>query len=122
MKSIPLLNITDCGFDESGAGRFNTMSGDLPSIYVDTASSGDDHEVTGLALKNSKAFVDAILTQRDKVSGGVSAMTGTTNSPPDKSTDTSITDRLNSLKELHEKGVLTAKEYEVQRQKNISSI
>ena len=125
VRSIPLPNITDCGFDESGKGKFNTMSGDLPTIYVDTASSSNSqgrrnsHEATGLALKGSKAFVDAILQQRDKVSVG----SGTTSSIRNSSAQTGSTaDRLRHLKELFDNEILTAEEYERQRQEIIASI
>ena len=129
VKSIPLSNITDCGFDESGKGFFNSMSGDMPTIYIDTASSGvkGGHEAFGLGLNNSKAFIDAILHQRDLVTGGPGNVNVSTTPVQEAvvvlgQSQNNTAERLGQVKDLFDSGVLTASEYEKKRQEIIASI
>jgi hypothetical protein len=60
-KVIPLENITDAGLDATGKGFLNKCAVDLPTIYVDTASSGNTASSVGrghgLALPNYESFI-----------------------------------------------------------------
>jgi len=68
----------------------------------------------GLALKNSKELIQAILNQRDK--GNRTVM-----SEPEKSTK-STSERLKELQGLYDTGVLTSDEYEKKRQEIIAQL
>jgi hypothetical protein len=106
-KSIPLIHITDCGVDTGGQHTLGRqVYNELPTIYVDTASSRNNgrghggHEAVGTGLLHQDSFVRQILDQRDHVvrssglavvvvgggGGGIAATTTTTTTLPPSST------------------------------------
>jgi hypothetical protein len=132
-KAVPLEKITDAGLDAIGTGFINTCAVDLPTIYVDTASSGSTassvgHEATGLALANYESFIRQILDGRDACKAGQrsgpAAMSmqrvGTTGYVGDKSS----AERIADINELYESGIgiLSQQEYDQKRKEIISSM
>lgn len=143
IKSIPLENITDCGINAKGSGCLNQCAVDLPTIYVDTASSGPaSREAVGVGLFQSHDFVQKILQQRSIVKGtGTVEMTGatatatpvipsytigdrgeTTAVNTGSNTNKSAEDRILEAKQLLEKGLITQEEFENKRRAIIESI
>jgi hypothetical protein len=134
VKSIPLENITDCGLNGCGTGIGNKCAGDLPSVYVDTASSGGStsngnrHEAVGLALKNYEWLIQQILDRRDIVKGrnGVAGGETVYDAPMAQVVDDrggkSAEERLAEVKALRDKGILTEEEFQQKRQEIIAAI
>jgi len=128
VKSVPLENITDCGLDARGTGCVNDCAGDLPTIYVDTASSGGGcHEAVGLGLENYNWFIQKVLSQRNIVKGGGEGSMGGLQSPMPLTmartvTDKSAQERIAEITQLRHQGILTQEEFVQKRQEIISSI
>jgi hypothetical protein len=133
VKTIPLENITDCGMDARGTGFMNQCAGDLPTMYVDTASSNNgagNHEAVGLALEHYEWFSQQIMNQRDIVKGhgGARYHNATTSHAvvaqvvDDRGSGKSVEERIKEIKDLLDKGILTEEEYQKKRQDIISSI
>jgi hypothetical protein len=122
-KAIPLENITDVGLDDIGKGWVNKCAVDLPTIYVDTASSVG-HEVTGLALANYESFIREILDSRDAYKAGhrsgPSAMSTVDN--VGITSGKSSAERIAEITQLRDTGILTQQEYDQKRKEIISSI
>ena len=130
-KAIPLENITDAGLAAIGTGCINTCAVDLPTIYVDTASSGMTangvgHEATGLALANYESFIRHILDGRDACKtgqrSGPAAMSMQRVDNTGYVGDKSSAGRIADIKELHEAGILSQQEYDQKRKEIISSM
>jgi hypothetical protein len=130
-KAIPLENITDAGLDATGNGCINACAGDLPTIYVDTASSGSTasgvgHEATGLALANYESFIRQILDGRDAYKAGhrsgPSAMSMQRVDNAGYVGGKSSAERIADIKEFLESGILTQQEYDQKRKEIISSM
>jgi hypothetical protein len=130
-KAIPLENITDAGLDAIGTGCINSCAVDLPTIYVDTASSGNTangvgHEATGLALANYESFIRQILDGRDAYKtgnrSGPAAMSMQRVDNAGYVGDKSPAERIADIKELHESGILSQQEYDQKRKDIISSM
>jgi hypothetical protein len=131
-KTIPLENITDAGLDATGTGCLNKCAGDLPTIYIDTASSGGNattsvgHEATGLALANYESFIRQILDSRDAYKAG--HRSGPTPMSMERVDNAgyvggkSSAERIADIKELHESGILFQQEYDQKRKEIISSM
>jgi hypothetical protein len=133
-KAIPLENITDAGLDAIGTGWMNKCAVDLPTIYVDTASSGSGstangvvkHEATGLALANYEYFIRQILDGRDAhktgYRSGPSAMSMQRVDNDVYVGGKSPAERIADIKELYESGILSQQEYDQKRKEIISSM
>jgi len=137
VKTVPLENITDCGFHARGTGAANNCAGDVPSIYVDTASScnnntseGGGHEAVGLGLENYQWFIQQVLNQRNIVKGGQGGMgmnmgmqsppMAASMSRPDA--DKSAQERIAEITHLKDQGLITQQEFDQKRQEIIASI
>jgi hypothetical protein len=124
VQTIPLENITDCGKDSRGKGCCNDLVGDLPSIYVDTASaggaSGKAHEAAAYALKDNDWMISSILQQRDTVKGGRIAPVA--QAMLVRGDDKNAKERLAQIKDLLDSGIISHQEYDQKRQDIISSI
>lgn len=116
----------------------------MPTIYVDTASSGNvvgaksgiAHEAVGLGLANYDWFIHEILNQRDIVkNGGLIARSQALAAPVTVIMDSrgggggaggngnrSAADRIKEISELRDQGVLTETEFQKKRQDIIDSI
>jgi hypothetical protein len=142
VKTIPLENITDCGLVSKSTGCVARFTGDLPSIYVDTArSNGHAHEATGLALADQEWFIQEILNRRDVVKQGHGMVAGVA-LPMDTSSyfetptlvatavamerggtnPRSAEERIKELTKLREGEFLTNEQYEKKKQEIIDSI
>lgn len=147
IKTIPLENITDCAVDNAGRG---CLDAEIASIHVDTANAtpyGRCREATGIGLANHEEFIRKILNQRDLVKcssgGGVmvpistvatpviasvlmdrtsAKVGGSTTTPPVTNQASSVADRIQVVKELYDRGILTHAEYEQRRQEIIATI
>jgi len=122
VKTIPVDNITDCGLDAKGNGCANKCSGDLPVVYVDTASGGQSqeghtHEAVGLGLANYEWFIDEVMNRRNDVKNAPSAQF--MSRPSDGK---SVEERMAELTKLRDMGILTSDEYEKKRNEIIASI
>jgi Short C-terminal domain len=130
VKTIPLENITDCGVVSVGKGCMNQCYDVLPTIYVDTASSGTtSREAVGVGLANHDSFIRKILDQRDVVKGVSAPSTFPTATamvePMQRGADVvvgSATERLKHVKELYDNGLISSSEYEKKRQDIIAAI
>jgi len=130
VQSIPLENITDCGKDNRGNGCCNNLAGDLPTIYIDTASSGkassgtsQNHEAVGYALKNYDWMVTSILSQRDIVKAGRLAPVAPVGQVIAVRGDAkTVKERLAELQNLLDSGVISYQEYTKKREDIISSL
>jgi hypothetical protein len=123
VQTIPLENITDCGKDAQGKGSCNKMVGDLPSIYVDTASVGGNkvHEAFAFALKDNDRLIASILNQRDAVKGGLRAAP-VAQAMLVRGDDKPAKERLAEIQDLLYNGVITQQEYDQKRKDILSSI
>ena len=129
VKSIPLDTITDCGISAP-----NTTCGQtgIPSIYVDTASSGgkSGHEAIGYGLSGYDWLVAEIIARRDVLKGHINSPPPPppTNAEMDRGetskevASSTVESRLQKIKDLHNIGLLNAVEYEKKRQDIIASI
>lgn len=126
VKSIPLENITDCGVDAVGKGCLNDCFDPLPSMYVDTASSGaGSREAVGVALAEYRTFIQKILDQRDIVKGTVASGAVVVAEPMQRGGDTakgSAADRMNQAKELYDGGLISESEYEKKRKDILAGV
>jgi hypothetical protein len=135
VKSIPLENITDCGVGARGNTCGNQCVGDLPNIYVDTASAKEGHEAEAVALAGHEWFISEILNRRDIVKqGGGAAVPMHSYSAPapamatvvamerGDTTRRSAAERIKEITRLHESGILTNEQYEKKKQEIIDSI
>jgi hypothetical protein len=143
VKSIPLENITDCGVQSKANACGNQCAGDLPKMYVDTASSQEGrHEAAAVALAGHEWFIREILNRRDIVKQGggwgasaVPPMHSNTVAPAPAvmatavemmergdTTRRSAAERIKEITQLHESGILTNKQYEKKKQEIIDSI
>jgi hypothetical protein len=104
---------------------------DLPTIYVDTASSGNTsngvgHEATGLALANYESFIRQILDGRDASKAGHSSGPATMSMNRVDNAgyvgDKLPAERIADIKELYESGILSQQEYDQKRNEIISSM
>jgi hypothetical protein len=142
LKTIPLENITDSGLVSKATGCVVGCTGDVPSIYIDTASSnGQAHEATALALAGQEWFIREILNRRDIVKQGRGMVAGVA-LPIDTSSyfaaptlvptaiamerggtnPRSAEERIKELANLREGGFLTNEQYEKKKQEIIDSI
>jgi hypothetical protein len=138
VKSIPLENITDCGVQARGNGFGKRCAGDLPIIYVDTASAKDGHEAIAVALARQQWFIREILIRRDYVKQGQGAallthstsaalapVMATASAVMERGGDTthrSAAERIDEITQLHTSGILTNEQYEKKKQEIIDSI
>jgi hypothetical protein len=140
VKSIPLENITDCAVQSPGTGCGAASTGPLPSMYVDTASSGKGsdggqrHEAIGYGLAGYSWFISEVLHRRDIVKGrsappvdsyntnGAEVVTAIPVMDRGSSANDSVEARIQKITKLHEDGLLTTEEYTKKRQEIIDSI
>lgn len=136
VKTIPLENITDCGIREPGTGCVGKCAGSLPIMYVDTASDlgslPDQHEATAIGLADYQWFMEEILNRRDAIKGfvrsnypqrhqqGVVGHDGT--EAMDRGGPSSAAERIRTVTELHQSGVITEAQFEKKKQEIIDSI
>ena len=130
VKSIPLDTITDCGISAQNTGYCKCYTA-IPSMYVDTASSGSasGHEAIGYGLSGYHWFVTEIIARRDVLKGhnlNVSLAVTPINTGMDRGEKSnegeSIESRLQKIKNLHHLGMISESEYEKKRQDIIESI
>ena len=129
VQSIPLENITDCGKDNRGNGCCNNLTGDLPTIYIDTASSGassgnsQNHEAVGIALKDYEWMVTSILSQRDTAKRGHIAPVAPVGQAISARGDAKTAkERLAELQNLLDGGLISDQEYAQKREEILKSI
>ena len=121
VQSIPLENITDCGKDNRGNGWWNNLAGDLPSIYIDTASQ--KHEAVGYALKDYDWIVTSILSQRDALKAGRLAPVAPVGQIIAVRGDAkTVKERLAELQNLLDSGVISDQEYAQKREDILRSL
>jgi hypothetical protein len=139
-KSIPLDSITDCGVQSPSTGCCASCAGTLPSIYVDTASSGvgsdgqQQHEAIGYGLAGYSWFASEVLHRREMLKGRLAPPLNSynihcadvVNAIPVMDRGSTVNDsveaRIQKITKLHEDGVLTTEEYAKKRQEIIDSI
>jgi hypothetical protein len=139
VKTIPLDSITDCGVSAGDTYCGGGCVG-LPSIYVDTASSGHGtesdasyHEAVGLGLSGYDWLVSEIIARRDTLKGhnihhllSSSPAPGAMNTGMDRGEESNeaetIESRLKTLENLRNADVLTETEYNTIRREILSSI
>ena len=141
VKTVPLEQITDCGLDARGNGKLNQMAGDLPTIYVDTASSGANpkgpsHEAVGLGLEHYAWFLQQLQNQRNTLQGAgavgaASIVSAIMSRPPGSITHASTVggsnnkttaERLAEIKQLKDQEIISQAEYDQKRQQIIAGI
>lgn len=131
VKTVPLENITDVGIASRGSGVANNWAGDIPSIYVDTASGNKGtHEATGVALNNAKWFIQETLNYRDALKGATGSYSYVTpviaNAMGDRDgkqqQQHSAAERMQELKVMFDQGLITQDEYDSKRQDIIRSV
>jgi hypothetical protein len=121
-QAIPLENITDAALDARGTGYANQCAGDVPTIYVDTASSTPGmHDAVGLGLANYEWFIQQILDHRDAVKAGGSYQGAPAAASMDRS-GKSAAERIREITELRDSGVLTQAEFNKKKEEIVASI
>jgi hypothetical protein len=115
VKSIPYENITDCGTTSPAKGCFEVYD-ELPTIYVDTASTTDSdgrsHEAVGYGLAGYDWFVTEILARRGALKDYhyMQQLHGIAMSNMDRGTNDSVESRLQKITELHKLGMISIEE------------
>ena len=138
VQSIPLDGITDCGISAPDTVCCNWDAA-IPSIYIDTASSyahnsdggnifrqdATDHEAVGYGLSGYAWFASEISARRIQLRGQNQHIPGSY-AEMDRGDQhepiSTVKDRLQQIKDLHNGGMLTDVEYETKRQDIIASI
>ena len=138
VKSIPLDTITDCGVMAKNTACCKCYEG-VPTIYVDTASSGarssehssSKHEAVGHGLAGYDWFMAEILARRETLKGhnNTPHHLSSSSSPivyahaeMERGESSTVESRLQKIIELRNLGVLSEVEYEKKRQDIIASI
>ena len=131
VKSIPLDSITDCGISapDTGCGDCVTT---VPTIYIDTASSSarssndaGGHEEVGYGFSGYDWFASEICARRDKLRGQnqhIPVAYAEMDRGDQIEPVSTIEDRLQKIRDLHNGGLVTDVEYEKKRQDIIASI
>lgn len=126
VKTIPLDKLTDCGSDQRGTGLCNVCSSDLPTLYVDTASSGanqkkkgisapgSNHEGYGIGLTDSDGFLKLLMQQRRNVNQQPHQMNMVRGG--------TAKERIREAQELMEDGIITREQFERKKEEILASL